>query len=205
MKDPASPMSLADVSLLLNAAAKISNHRHFVIGGSLAAIGAMLTSPIEMVMSRDVDLYPKFDPGRGFIEIAAQLSEGTDFAREHGFYADPISPSVMTLPRGWEGRLLQIPLENGVVAWFIDPNDAAVSKLVRGHANDERWIAAGLRAGILNAETICLRLADSPASADESQTARTVLGRCQSQLADPYQPGSDADCVSPAHQLRNGG
>ena len=179
MKDAAEPMTLQDIGLVLSAAARLSNHRHFVIAGSLSALGAVVEAPPAMVMSRDLDFYPKFDPGRGFIEIAEQLSEGTAFAATHGFYADPISPAVLTLPDGWEARLLQMPLPGGVVGWFLDPNDAAVSKLVRGHANDVRWVAAGLAEGIVDAAVVVERLRRSSASSEESVVARVALAAAQ--------------------------
>ena len=178
MKDANAPMTLEDIAVLLTEASRISNHRHFVIAGSLSAVGAVVNAPLSMVMSRDVDLYPKFDPGRGFVEIASQLSEGTDFALAHGFYADPITPALLTLPRGWEPRLLQMPLGNGVVAWFLDPNDAAVSKLVRGHENDVRWVTAAVAEGIVDPEAVLERLPNSSASMEEAAIAKEALARC---------------------------
>ena len=83
-------MSLDDVEELLFAASLASNHRRFVIGGSLTVIGAVVTPPREMAMSRDLDMHPELDPGRGFQEIAASLGENSTFHRSHGFYADPI-------------------------------------------------------------------------------------------------------------------
>jgi hypothetical protein len=64
---------------------------------------------------------------------------------------------LLLRPEGWETRLVQIPLPSGVVAWFMDVNDASVGKLVRAAENDIRWIVAGLREGMLSAETIIER------------------------------------------------
>ena len=168
-------MSLADISTLLSRAAQLSNHRHFVIAGSLSAVGAVMRAPDVMVMSRDLDMYPKLDPGRGFEEIARELGEGSAFAREHGFYADPITPQLLTLPDHWESRLMQITLDNGVVAWFLDPGDAAVSKLARGAENDVRWVRAALDAGIVHEALILERLRTSSASSQETVIAKAAL------------------------------
>lgn len=157
--DSSQPMTLEDIERLLIEASRLSNHRHFVIAGSLSAIGAVVHPPLLMVLSRDVDLYPKLDPERGFIEIANELSRGGPFDKANGFYADPITPKVLSMPQGWESRLMQIPLAKGVVAWFTDPNDTAVGKLMRGQDNDQRWIQAGLAERILSAETIIQRMA----------------------------------------------
>ncbi|MBM3391107.1 MAG: hypothetical protein FJY34_03920 [Betaproteobacteria bacterium] len=37
------------------------------------------------------------------------------------------------------------PLAGGIVAGFLDPNDAAVSKYARGEPRDREWIRAGHR------------------------------------------------------------
>jgi hypothetical protein len=64
------PMTLEDIETLLVEAAKLSNHRNFVIAGSLSVLGAVMRPPQDMLMSRDVDLYTKLDPGRIIVEIA---------------------------------------------------------------------------------------------------------------------------------------
>lgn len=150
-------MTLEDIEVLLIEASKVSNHRRFVIAGSLVAIGAVMSAPVEMVMSRDLDMYPQLDPERGFVEIVEKLGEGSDFHKEHGFYADPITPKLLALPEGWESRIAPISLKNGIVAMFLDPNDVAIGKLARGNENDLRWAHAGLREGILNGEVMAQR------------------------------------------------
>lgn len=150
-------MNLEALARLLREAASATKHRHFVIVGSLSAIGASTDPPERMVQSIDVDLFPKLDPER-LDEINARVGEGSDFHIEHGYYADALSPATLSLPAQWESRLIQMPLAGGVTAWFLDPNDAAASKLIRGAQNDLEWVDAGLHAGILSAERIAARL-----------------------------------------------
>ena len=38
----------------------------------------------------------------------------------------------------------------GIVAWFLEPNDAALSKYARGEPRDLRWIRSGIRAGVIS-------------------------------------------------------
>jgi len=150
-------MNLESLARLLREAARATSHRHFVIVGSLSAIGASTDPPGRMVQSIDVDLFPKLDPER-LEEINARVGEGSDFHIEHGYYADALSPATLSLPAQWEARLIQMPLAGGVTAWFLDPNDAAASKLVRSAENDLEWVDAGLQAGILSAERIAAGL-----------------------------------------------
>ena len=99
------PMTLADVEALLCLAAEISNHRRFVVVGSLMAIGAMVHPPAEMVRSRVLDFCPQLDPKRSVKTIARQLGQGSSFHRINGFYANPIAPALLALPKGQQIRL----------------------------------------------------------------------------------------------------
>ena len=148
--------TLNDISCVLNEAARLTNHRHFVIAGSLSILGALVSAPEEMCLSMDVDMYPKFDPGRAG-EIAAKIGEYSAFAREHGVYADAISPALLSLPEEWESRLIQIPM--GIATgWFLDPLDAAASKLIRGENRDIKWVTSGITNGILQPEVLAVRI-----------------------------------------------
>ena len=151
-------MKLEQVEDVLLAAARLTNHRNFVIVGSLSVLGAVIEPPDRMVASVDLDFFLKFDPER-VSDINSELGEDSAFARQRGYFADALSPRVLSLPSGWESRLIQIPLKGGLVAWFLDPNDCACSKLVRGHDNDVAWVRAGLAAKILAEAVIRERLA----------------------------------------------
>jgi hypothetical protein len=176
MKPAGESMTLEDLESLLVKASQISNHRRFVIAGSLSVIGAVVRPPAAMVMSRDLDFYPQLDPERGFIEIASQLGEGSPFHKAHGYYADPITPELLSLPGGWENRVAPISLRGGVVAMFLDPNDVAIGKLMRGHENDVRWLAAGLRERVLSWATVQQRMPSvHNASQEDHRLAEALL------------------------------
>lgn len=152
------PMRLEDIETLLLEAAKLTNHRNFVIVGSLSGIGSLINPPEEMVMSRDIDLFTKTDPDRVFMEIGQSLNEKSKFAMDHGFYADPVSCKIISAPEGWQERLIPIPVKNGIVAWFMDTNDAACAKAIRWAENDEKWIKSAVENGAANLEIIEQRL-----------------------------------------------
>ena len=116
-------MNREHIQRLLGEAAKLTNHRDYVIIGSLSVLGAVAAPPAAMVFSIDIDLYPKDDPGHT-AEIAAHLGLGSDFEQSHGYFADVVSPMLPTLPEGWQQRLIRIEFNNGVTGWFLDPNDA---------------------------------------------------------------------------------
>lgn len=148
-------MDLSHLQELFDEARKLTSHTEFVVVGSLSILGIVQGKqiPARMLMSIDVDCYTRKDPGRIF-ELKQELGEGSPFEASHGFYLDPIAPEVVTLPTQWESRLVRVPLASGIVVFFLDPNDAAVSKYARGERRDREWIRAGLAAGLLSAPII---------------------------------------------------
>ena len=97
-----------------------------------------------------MDCYTRGDPVRVF-ELKSALGEGSAFKAAHGYYLDPVSPQLPTLPAQWEFRLIKVPLKNGVTLYFLETNDAAISKYARGEAREREWIRAGFAAGLLSA------------------------------------------------------
>ncbi len=149
-------MNLDDIALLLEAARKQISHSEYVIVGSLSVMGLLRENsaiPERMLMSNDVDCYPVNDPGRAF-ELTGSLGQGSTFEREHGFYLDPVSPRLPTLPEDWRQRLIRVELDNGITIHCLDPDDAAISKYARGEKRDEEWIRAGIECSILSLATI---------------------------------------------------
>ncbi|MDP2826536.1 MAG: hypothetical protein Q8O52_28105 [Sulfuritalea sp.] len=153
-------MNLEDIEVLLGEARKLISHSEYVVIGSLSVIGMMTRTgaraPDRMLMSNDLDCYPLRDPGRAF-ELEGKLGFGSEFERRHGYYLDPVSPDLPTLPDGWRDRMVRVDLDNGVVIMCLDPNDAAVSKYARSEPRDREWIRAGIAASILSLATIRYR------------------------------------------------
>ena len=164
-----------DLALLLTEARRLTSHRQYVIIGSLSILGSVTRPPARMVASQDVDLYPLLDPGRAS-EIAAHLGQSTPFDRDHGFYADAVSPYLATLPDGWQSRLVSISWPEGIVALCLEPHDAAVSKYARGEDRDREWIRAGLDAGILDIGIIEARTRSVVVEVEERERMVRGLG-----------------------------
>lgn len=169
-------MDLANLQVLFDEAKKLTNHTEFVVIGSLSILGVVEDSiPERMLISIDVDCYTRTDPGRVF-ELKKPLGESSEFQASHGYYLDPVSPNLAALPEQWESRLVRVPLERGIVVQFLDPNDAAVSKYARNEPRDREWLRAGLSAGLLNAQIIKSRFAQTNfVSDDERKGAYAAL------------------------------
>ena len=169
-------MRLASLLSLLAQAKASSGHSEFVVIGSLSILGMEPAAEIPpgMSMSIDVDAYTRADPGRIF-DLLAELGEDSPFHRAHGIYLDGVTPSLPTLPDGWEARMLKIE-QDGLVVWFLEPHDAAVSKLARGQPNDLRWVQEGTRSGLVSAPLVRARFASTRVlDSAEAQRARQGL------------------------------
>ncbi|MBS0317327.1 MAG: hypothetical protein JSR49_09405 [Proteobacteria bacterium] len=166
-------------ALLGKAKARIA-HAEFVIVGSLAILGAVKQPPNTMVTSIDVDAFLKNDPKRTG-ELAEALGQGSAFEDEFGYYLDPVSPNLPSFPEGWRGRLTLLDFGD-VKAFFVDPNDVAVSKYIRGEDRDLRWLRAGLQAGLLDMTIIEHRIASAPALDGELDAARKRMARHKKRL-----------------------
>jgi hypothetical protein len=109
-----------------------------------------------MTASIDVDAWCRSNPARAF-DLAFALGQGSAFEAAHGYYLDPVSPRVATLPDRWEERLVRIGLDTSLAAWFLEPNDAAVSKYARMEPRDREWIRAGVEGAVLSLSMIDAR------------------------------------------------
>ena len=67
-----------------------------------------------------------------------------------------------------------------VTVWFLDPDDAAMSKYVRSQPNDLRWIRAGILCGFVSLPKIKHRLASTTfLDGDEESRVRKQLDATQ--------------------------
>ena len=165
-------MDFPQVERLLASIKAESGIADFVIMGSISVLGVMLGHdiPAGMILSNNLNAYPRLDPNRAQ-SLTRAWGQGSAFERQHGYYFDAISPSLPTLPSGWEQRLITHTLAGGVKASFLEPNDAAISKYARGEERDKRWIREGLRASILSLATIEYRCRET-VFLDQAEQAR---------------------------------
>jgi hypothetical protein len=184
------PASIERVGELLVEASRLSNHKEFIVIGSLSVLASAMPAPKEMLMSIDVDFYPRLDPGRAG-EIAMQLGPDSAFAAANGLYADAVNPHLAALPEGWEQRLHRVKHPEGVLGLYLDPNDCAVAKLARSERRDQTWVRQGVLAGIIDPAVVHARMKSAPFLdvKERDRAARNLirqveLAQVQSKLAD---------------------
>jgi hypothetical protein len=65
---------------------------------------------------------------------------------------------------------------DGITAWFLEPHDAAVSKLARREPRDLRWVGAGVRSGLISLPIVRARMRSTQfLDDDEKHRAREGL------------------------------
>lgn len=106
-------MDREKIGVVLAEAKRLTHHTDYVIMGNLWILGSTAVPPPRMATSIDVDCYPPLDPGRAD-EISRAIGQGSDFEKEHGFYADALRPTIAALPDGWESRLVQLEFPDGI-------------------------------------------------------------------------------------------
>ncbi len=126
-----------------------------IIVGSQAILGSLPDPPPELVVSVEVDLYPRDAPEKADL-ITGSLGEMSMFDETFGYHADGVSPDTAVLPDSWISRLVPYQSENtgGVLALCLSPVDLAVSKLVAGRNKDLDYVRALLRHKIVTQDAI---------------------------------------------------
>lgn len=144
--------TISNVDKLLSEISERTKHSEFVIIGSLSIIGCELKYPKNMACSVDVDTFLKNDPQRHY-ELSC-FGENSKFHLENGFYADPVSPKLVSAPDGWQTRLISVKTESNLTLWFMDILDAATSKIIRGEERDIEWVRSGIKNNLIDIEKL---------------------------------------------------
>jgi hypothetical protein len=139
---------------LLRAAGKIVGDHQFIVIGSQSLHGKYPDLADDLIVSFEADLISKNRPN----ETDRLNSIGIDspFHHEFGFYADPVDINTAILPKGWQGRLvnLESPETDGVTGLCLEPHDLAISKYVARREKDILFNREIVRRGLLNKSTL---------------------------------------------------
>jgi hypothetical protein len=181
-------MKKLHVDHVLRAAGRITGERRFIIIGSQSLHGKYPDLPDEITLSVEVDLIAAGDPDRG--EWLNAIGQDSQFHQTFGYYADPVDMKTAILPKGWQGRLVNLPPGDteGVTGLCLEPHDLAISKYVAGLEKDTAFTAALVRHGLVEIDTL-LRLVDvTPVTDSVKQRLRANIDRDFGDAALPGTP-----------------
>jgi hypothetical protein len=154
-------MKKQQVDHILRAAGEITGETQFIIIGSQSLHGKHPDVPDEIVMSFEVDLIAKKKPDR--TEWLNMIGQDSRFHETHGYYADPADESTATLPKGWKGRLVNLPPGDtaGVSGLCLDPHDLAIAKYVARREKDIAFNRELAARGFVKKKRLLLLLDDT--------------------------------------------
>jgi hypothetical protein len=171
-------MKRSELEHVLRAASAITLQREFIVIGSQAILGEHPDPPPELLVSMEVDIFPRRRP-QDSVLIDGAIGEGSVFHETFGYYAHGVGPDTARLPEGWESRLVPLCNENtqGATGWCLETHDLAVSKLVAGRPRDLEFILGLLQHGMVLPEVLQERVAAGPLSGEEQTLCFGRLSR----------------------------
>jgi hypothetical protein len=143
-----------------------------IIVGSQAILGTFNEDqlPPDATMSIEVDVMPIAETNDETARLA-DLIEGvagelSSFEQLHGFSIDGVDMSTSVLPQGWRTRLVKVQNANTsapaghpvFTGWCLDKEDLCVAKLCAFREKDRNFVAALLRASLIDPGLIIGRL-----------------------------------------------
>ncbi len=170
-------MKKQQVDHVLRAAGRITGEKQFIIIGSQSLHGKYPDLADDILRSAEVDLMAKRDPSR--TEWLNAIGQDSKFHEEFGYYADPVDETTATLPKGWKGRLVNLPPgdTDGVAGLCLEPHDLAIAKYVAGREKDVIFTREIARLGVVSSDRLLALLDQTPVSEEARQRIRAHIGR----------------------------
>jgi len=168
-------MKKQQVDHVLRAAGRITGEKQFIIIGSQSLHGKHPDLADDIVRSAEVDLIAKRDASR--TEWLNVIGQDSEFHDQFGYYADPVDETTATLPKGWKGRLVNLPAGDteGVRGLCLDPHDLAIAKYVARREKDLTFTRQLARRGIVSQERLLSLLDQTSVGEDARDRIRTYI------------------------------
>lgn len=170
-------MKKREVDHVLRAAGRIADTKRIIIIGSQSLHGKFPDMPDVIHRSMEVDLIvPGNQPRTEWLNV---IGEASPFHESFGYYADPVDERTAILPRGWKGRLVNLPAgeTEGVIGLCLDPHDLAVAKYAARREKDLIFTAELARRRIVAKERLLELLSATPVDKTVRIRIRTDIER----------------------------
>jgi hypothetical protein len=169
-----------DFEHVLAAAAEVTGEEEFVVIGSQAILGSFATPPRALVVSMEVDIYPRHAP-EAAIQIDGALGDGSPFHNSFGYYAHGVGPLTAKAPAGWQDRLVRREIPKRIagkhtpIAWCLEIHDLVLSKCAAGRDRDWLYAAEAIKTGLVDLDLLFTRIADLPVGAPGREHVEKML------------------------------
>jgi hypothetical protein len=107
------------------------------------------------------------------------IGQDSPFHETFGYYADPVDETTATLPKGWKGRLVNLPPGDtaGVTGLCLDPHDLAIAKYVACREKDLIFTGELARRGIVTRKRLLALLKETPVKEEVRDRIRGDIAR----------------------------
>jgi hypothetical protein len=168
-------MKKLEVDHILRAAGRITGEKQFIIIGSQSLHGKFPDLPDDLVRSFEVDLMTAKHADR--TELLNVIGMYSPFHGSFGYYADPVDNKTATLPKGWKGRLVNLPAGDteGVRGLCLDPHDLAIAKYVARRDKDIIFTRELAKRGIISHDRLLELLEQTPVSKETRDRIRVYV------------------------------
>ena len=162
---------------VLRAAGRITGEKQFLIIGSQSLHGKCPDLPDEIVRSAEVDLIAGKNVSR--TEWLNAIGQYSQIHETFGYYADPVDETTATPPKGWKGRLVNLPPgdTDGVQGLCLDPHDLAIAKYVACREKDLIFTRELARREIVTRKRLLSLLAQTPVNEEVHARIRDDITR----------------------------
>jgi hypothetical protein len=173
-------MKKQELDHVLRAAGRVTGEKQFIIIGSQSLHGRYPDLADDIVKSAEVDLLAANRPGR--TEWLNSIGVYSTFHETFGYYADPVDEKSATLPKGWKGRLVNLPPGDteGVKGLCLEPHDLAIAKYIASREKDLLFTRGLAVRGILSEERLLSLL-------DQTSVDQHVRNRIRDQIAADFE------------------
>ena len=168
-------MKKRHVDHVLRAAGRITGERQFIIIGSQALHGKHPDLADDILMSAEVDLIAR--KSAAATELLNAIGADSPFHESFGYYADPVDSTSATLPKGWKGRLVNLPEgeTDGVTGLCLEPHDLAIAKYVAGREKDRIFNRQLAKRGLVRRDRLLGLVNETPVEESVRQRMRREI------------------------------
>lgn len=168
-------MKKQQVDHVLRAAGSITGERQFIIIGSQSLHGKYPDLADQILTSFEVDLIASKHVER--TEWLNVIGVDSQFHETFGYYADAVDVGTATLPKGWKGRLVNLPAgdTDGVRGLCLDPHDLAIAKYAAFREKDLVFTRELARLGITSKKRLLELLEQTDVAGDLGEKIRARI------------------------------
>lgn len=175
-------MKRTELEHVLRAAAAIVQERSFVVVGSQAILMAFPHAPEELLVSREIDLYPALHPEKADL-IDGAIGAMSSFVQTFGYYADGVGPDTAVMPADWHLRE-KLYYVGDLTVICPEVHDLAVLKCMAGREKVADFVRALFKHSMIELQLLSERIDQLDASKHPAQHIKQRAQR-RAQEANP--------------------